>query len=67
MRFDNPIITTASAVQLLGTTKPTATRAIEALIEASVLKETTGRKRDRSFAYFAYVDRLKIGTELENF
>ena len=63
----HPIITTASAVQLLGTTKPTATRAIEALIEASVLKETTGRKRDRSFAYLAYVDRLKIGTELENF
>jgi Fic family protein len=63
----HPIITTASAVQLLGTTKPTATRAIEALIEASVLKETTGRKRDRSFAYLAYVDRLKIGTDLESF
>ena len=63
----HPIITTTSAVHLLGTTKPTATRAIEALIEASVLKETTGRKRDRSFAYIAYVDRLKIGTELENF
>lgn len=63
----HPIVTTASAVQLLGTTKPTATRAIEALIEARVLTETTGRKRDRSFAYLTYIDRLKIGTELQNF
>ena len=61
----HPIITTAYAVRLLQTTKPTATRAIEALVEAAVLTETTGRKRDRSFAYRAYIDRLKIGTELE--
>lgn len=61
----NPIVTVASAMRLIDTSKPTATRAIEALVSARVLVETTGRKRDRSFAYQAYIDRLRIGTELE--
>lgn len=63
---DHPIITVASAMKLVQTSKPTATRAIETLIAAGVLVETTGKKRDRSFAYQAYVDRLRIGTELEH-
>ena len=60
----HPIVTVASAMGLIETTKPTATRAIETLVTAGVLVETTGRKRDRRFAYQAYVDRLQIGTEL---
>jgi len=36
----------------------------ELLTAADVLVETTGRKRDRSFMYRAYLDRLKVGTEL---
>ena len=47
----HPIVTVASAMGLIETTKPTATRAIETLVTAGVLVETTGRKRDRSFAY----------------
>lgn len=61
----HPIVTVASAMKLIGTSKPTATRAIDTLVAAGVLVETTGRKRDRSFAYQAYIDRLRIGTELE--
>lgn len=61
---NHPILSTASAVRLLDTTKPTATRAIEALLEAGILVETTGRRRDRVFAYQAYIDCLRIGTEL---
>ena len=61
---NHPILSTASAVSLLETTKPTATRAIEALLEAGILVETTGRRRDRVFAYQAYIDCLRIGTEL---
>lgn len=34
------------------------------LLGAGVLVETTGRQRDRSFAYECYLDRLKVGTEL---
>lgn len=30
-----------------------------------VLVETTGKKRDRSFVYRSYVDRLRVGTELD--
>jgi len=59
-----PIVTVASAVKLVETTKPTAGRAIELLVNARVLVETTGRKRDRSYAYRAYLDRLRTGTEL---
>ena len=60
----HPIVTVASAMTLLGISKPTAIRAIEALMSVGVLMETTGRRRDRSFAYAAYVNLLRIGTEL---
>jgi len=30
-----------------------------------VLSETTGRRRDRTFTYAKYLDRLRVGTELE--
>jgi Fic family protein len=61
----HPIITVAAAMRLIDASKPTATRAIETLVAAGVLVETTGRRRDRSFAYQAYIDRLRVGTELE--
>jgi Fic family protein len=61
----HPIVTNAWAVAHLATTKPTAARAIEALVGAAVLVEVTGRKRDRSYAYRAYLDRLRVGTELD--
>ena len=63
----HPIVTVAAAMKLIGASKPTATRAIETLIAVEILVETTGRKRDRSFAYQAYIDRLRIGTELERY
>lgn len=61
----HPIVTVASVMNLLGTSKPTAARAIEVLAEIGILLETTGRKRDRSFAYRAYMERLRIGTDLD--
>lgn len=51
-------------VDAFATTKPTAGRAIEALEGAGVLVETTGKKRDRVYAYQGYLDRLRAGTEL---
>ena len=62
---NHPIVSVATAMRLIKTSKPTATRAIETLIAAGILVETTGRKRDRSFVYQSYIDRLRIGTELE--
>jgi Fic family protein len=61
---EHPILTVARSVELLGTTKPTAAKAIGALVDAGVLVETTGRRRDRLFGYEAYLDRLAEGTEL---
>jgi Fic family protein len=49
----HPVVTVASVMKLVETTKPTAGRAIELLVAAGVLVETTGKKRDRSFVYRA--------------
>jgi Fic family protein len=59
-----PIITAPWVVDALSSTKPTAGRAIEALEAAGILVETTGKKRDRVYAYQAYIERLRAGTEL---
>ena len=61
----HPMITVAAVMKLVEASKPTAGRAIEILVEAGILVESTGRRRDRSFAYQAYLDRLRAGTELE--
>ena len=52
----HPVVTVASVMKLVETTKPTAGRAIELLINADVLAETTGKKRDCSFVYKEYLD-----------
>ncbi|MEI9948227.1 MAG: Fic family protein [Pseudomonadota bacterium] len=62
----HPIVTVASVMKLVETTKPTAGRAIELLVALGVLVETTGKKRDRSYVYQGYFDRLKVGTELDD-
>ena len=62
----HPIVTVASAIKLLATTKPTAARAIDLLVDAGVLVETTGRRRDRSFVYRGYLDLLRVGTDLDD-
>jgi Fic family protein len=61
----HPIVTVASAMKLVEASKPTAIRAIGILEEVGVLAEITGRRRDRSFAYQAYLDLLRVGTDLE--
>jgi Fic family protein len=61
----NPIITVAKAVKLLKTTKPTATKAVSGLVEAGILVETTGRRRDRAYSYETYLNLLRTGTESE--
>jgi len=54
-----PVLTSNQAVVLLRTTKPTAAKAIDVLIEAGILHETTGGKRNRVFGYKKYLDVLK--------
>jgi Fic family protein len=59
---EHPMITLAKAVELVGATKPTTGKAIDALNQAGILKEITGRKRDRIYAYRAYLDVLAEDT-----
>ena len=61
----HPVVSVASVMKFVETTKPTAGRAVELLVAAGVLVETTGKKRDRSFVYRGYLDRLRVGTELD--
>jgi Fic family protein len=60
----HPVVTVASAMKLVDSTKPTVGKAIDLLVRAGVLTETTGKKRDRSFVYHQYLERLRVGTEL---
>ncbi len=60
---NHPILTIQRAIDLLKTTKPTAAKAIAALEQAHVLRETTGRQRDRVYAYHEYLRILTKDTE----
>ena len=55
---DHPVVTVSRAIELTDTTKPTAAKAIDALCEAGILEEITGRQRGRAYAYRAYLDTL---------
>ncbi|MCD4726863.1 MAG: Fic family protein, partial [Pirellulales bacterium] len=55
---EHPMISHAVAIDLLKTTKPTAAKAIDALVQAGIIKEITGKRRDRMYAYHAYLDVL---------
>jgi Fic family protein len=61
---EHPIVTMAKVMALLSTTRPTANKVIQTLLDMGVLQETTGKKRDRAFGYVGYLDLLKVGTEL---
>ena len=61
----HPIVSPRGVVKLLATSTPSAVRAIDALAKAGVLGETTGRKRDRSYVYDRYLERLRVGTDLD--
>jgi Fic family protein len=60
----HPVVTVPGSIRMLETTKPTATKAVGLLESLGILKETTGRKRDRAYKYVRYLDLLRTGTEL---
>lgn len=53
-----PIVTVPSAAELLDASAPTARKAIELLEAAGVLHETSGKQRDRVYAYQDYLTIL---------
>jgi len=61
----HPVVTIPGIVRLLKTTKPTAAKAVASLEKMGVLVETSGKRRDRTLAYEAYLAKLRVGTEIE--
>lgn len=59
----HPYVTLSRAVQVLGTSKPTATKAMSLLAENGILREMDTEKRPRTFVYQEYIDLLKEDTE----
>ncbi|MEX0777169.1 MAG: Fic family protein [Phycisphaeraceae bacterium] len=59
----NPMVTLPLAIRLLRVSKPTAIKALDALQQAGILGETTGKKRDRVYAYHGYLQVLTQDTE----
>jgi Fic family protein len=60
----HPIMTLDSATDLLGSSKPTANAALNVLVREGILRELTGKQRDRAFGYDTYLKVLGAGTEL---
>lgn len=56
-----PIVTLPIAMALIKTTKPTAAKAIATLCNANILQEISGRRRNRIYAYQAYLAALTNG------
>lgn len=58
----NPIVTLPLAIALLEVSKPTAIRAIELMQDAGILREATGKRRDRMYTYHNYLQVLTPDT-----
>ena len=62
--FKIPLINVQDAKELLHVTYPAANRLIDDFIFYDLLKETTGKRRNRLFLYEPYLALLRKGTEL---
>jgi Fic family protein len=58
-----PLATIDALAAQTGVAYPTAARAVDALTRLGIVREITGRKRERVFAYTAYLDILNEGAD----
>lgn len=58
----NPIIEIRKTAEALGITFNTASSAVNRLVDAGILVQTSDTSRNRTFAYEAYLDILRKGT-----
>jgi Fic family protein len=58
-----PFLTASGATKLSKLTLPTVNATFERLVKLGILREITGKKRGRVFAYKSYVDILNEGTQ----
>jgi Fic family protein len=60
---ERPILSIAATVRALKMTKPTAAAAMENLEKLNIVREESGRRRDRHYVYRRYIDVLNDGTQ----
>jgi Fic family protein len=58
-----PIVSIAEAAEGLGLSRPTVSAALDRMRDLEIVREITGRKRDRLFVYGSYLDALNEATE----
>jgi Fic family protein len=58
-----PLCNIGTLVSATGLSAPTIGKAVEALMRQEIVREVTGRRRNRVFAYGRYIDTLNQGTE----
>ncbi len=58
-----PLVTIPRLAAATGLTQPTVTSALHALADLRIVRETTGKERDRVFSYRRYLAILSEGTE----
>jgi Fic family protein len=58
-----PLLSIATASKKLNLSHPTIGATMARLVELGILRETTGRQRNRLYAYGRYIDILSAGTE----
>ncbi len=59
----NPLIKIGPTALALKLSVPTVTGVLESLAKLKIAKESTGKRRDRLFAYPRYLQILSEGTE----
>jgi Fic family protein len=62
--FVKPLLSVQEVAQHFQTSYQTAQTLINHFVEIEILKEITGKKRDRRFSYWEYLDCLSEGTNL---
>jgi Fic family protein len=58
-----PLISAPAAAKALGLSLPTVGKSLELLLRLGVVREVTGKRRNRLYAYGAYLEQLDRGTE----
>lgn len=60
---ERPLVTLNEVHRRAGISFPTATKGMNALVELGIVRELTGRRRNRVFAYDRYLSILNEGIE----
>jgi Fic family protein len=56
MLFSQPVVSAKLVEQLIDVSQPTASGLVNELAKAGILREMTGKKRNRLFGYREYLD-----------